>query len=59
MIRTTGLRPAQMIKISATAVGLAIALLTSACSTPISSSSDFPEFDQTNAHDADAADQDR
>jgi len=58
MIRTTGLRPAQVIKVSATAVGLIIALLTSACSTPISSL-DLPEFNLTNAHDADAAEQDR
>jgi hypothetical protein len=58
MIRKTGLRPAQGIKVFATAVGLAIALLTSGCSTPISST-DLPEFNLTNGHDADAAEQDR
>ena len=58
MIRTTGLRPARVIMVSATAVGLIIALLASACCTPISSL-DSPEFNVTNAHDADAAEQDR
>ena len=58
VIGKTGGRPAQLIKVSATAVWLAIGLLTSACSTPISSS-DVPEFNLTNGHDADPAELDR
>ena len=58
VIRETGLRPAHLIKVTATAVGLAIALLTSACSTPISSS-DVPQFNLTNGHDVDPAELDR
>ena len=57
VIGKTGRRPAQLIKLSATAVGLAIALLTSACRTPISS--DVPQFNLTNGHDVDPAELDR
>ena len=48
----------RMIKLSATAVGLAIALLTASCSTPFSSS-DVPQLNVTNGHDVDPAELDR
>lgn len=57
-IGKTGLPPAHLIKVTAAAVGLAIALLTASCSTPISSS-DVPQFNLTNGHDVDPAELDR
>jgi hypothetical protein len=58
VIRENGLPAAQLIKRSATAIALAIALLTASCSTPISSS-DVPQFNLTNGHDVDPAELDR
>jgi hypothetical protein len=58
VIGKTGLRPAELIKLSATGVGLAIALLTASCSTPFSSS-DVPQLNVTNGHDVDPAELDR